>query len=789
MSENTAQRVVSIAIEDEMKNSYLDYAMSVIVGRALPDVRDGLKPVHRRILYAMSELGMWPDKPHKKSARVVGEVLAKYHPHGDTAVYDTMVRLAQDFACRYPLVDGHGNFGSIDGDAAAAMRYTEARLAPIALELLRDIDRDTVDFIPNFDESFKEPVVLPSRVPNLLINGSSGIAVGMATNIPPHNLGEIIDALVLLIENPEATISDLMQVVKGPDFPTGGLILGRESIRAAYSTGRGSIKIRAVARIETAKNGKQQIIVTQLPYMVNKARLIENIARLVREKRIEGITELRDESGREGIRIVIELRREANADIILNQLYHRTQLQDTFGVIMLALVNGQPRVLNLKEVLRYYLDHQKDVVVRRTRYDLTRAEERAHILEGLRIALDHIDAIIALIRGSQTVAEAKAGLMDKFGLTDKQAQAILDMRLQRLTGLERSKIEEEYQELLKTLERLRAILASEALVYQIIKEELLEMKEKYGDDRRTRITSDVRGLNPEDLIPEEKTVVTLTAEGYAKRQPVAAYRSQRRGGRGIIGTGTKEEDIVGHLLTMSTHDYVLFFTNSGRLYRVKGYEIPEAGRQAKGTPVVNLIPLAEGEKVTAMVGVREFRDGEYLVMATRNGYVKKTPLTDFDSERRMGLLAITLEENDELIYVCRTDGQRELLLGTRGGKAIRFSEAEIRPMGRTARGVRGITLNPGDEVVSLSVVQKGADLVVVTANGFGKRTALDEFRTQSRGGKGLKAIRSSRRNGPVVDMKVMRPSDDLMLISAAGVLIRLQADDISRQGRDTQGVT
>ncbi|HHV56729.1 MAG TPA: DNA gyrase subunit A [Firmicutes bacterium] len=784
-----ADRIVPVRIEEEMKHSYLDYAMSVIIGRALPDVRDGLKPVQRRILYAMNEVGMGPDKPYKKSARLVGEVLGKYHPHGDVAIYDAMVRLAQDFVCRYPLVDGHGNFGSVDGDAPAAMRYTEVRLAPLAVEMLRDIDKETVDFIPNFDEHFKEPVVLPARVPNLLINGSSGIAVGMATNIPPHNLGEVVDALVMLIDNPAASVADLMLAVKGPDFPTGGLILGREGIRAAYSTGRGTIKVRAAARIETVKGGKQQIVVTQLPYMVNKARLVETIADLVREKHIEGITDLRDESGREGIRVVIELRRDVNADVLLNQLYHHTQLQVSFGVIMLALVKGEPRILSLKEMLTEYLDHQKEVVVRRTRFDLARAEERAHVLEGLRIALDHIDAIIALIRASRTVAEARSGLMEKFGLSEKQAQAILDMRLQRLTGLEREKIEEEYRELLTAIERLRAILGSEAMVYQIIRSELLEIKNTYGDERRTRITSDVGTLAPEDLIPEERVVVTLTAEGYVKRQPLAAYRSQRRGGRGILGTGTKEEDVVEHLITLSTHDYVLFFTNSGRAYRVKGHEIPEASRQAKGTPLVNLISLGAGEKVTAVLSVREFSDGQYLVMATRRGYVKKTPLADFDSVRRAGLVTITLEEGDELIYVRRTDGERELLLGTRGGKAIRFAEAEIRSMGRAARGVRGINLAPDDAVVSLDVVQKGADLLVVTAKGFGKRTPLGQFTRHSRGGKGMKAIRISERNGPVVDMKVVRPSDDLMLITAAGVLIRLEVDGIPEKGRDTQGVT
>jgi DNA gyrase subunit A len=790
MEDNLFSRVIPVKIEEEMKHSYLDYAMSVIVGRALPDVRDGLKPVHRRILYAMSGLGMTPDKPYKKSARLVGEALGKYHPHGDSAIYDAMVRLAQDFASRYPLVDGHGNFGSIDGDSAAAMRYTEARMSRIALEMLRDIDKDTVDFVPNFNEEFKEPVVLPSRVPNLLINGSAGIAVGMATNIPPHNLREVVDGLVMLIDNPDSTIDDLMVAIKGPDFPTGGLILGRRGIKAAFSTGRGSIKVRAAAKIEQMKNNRQQIIVTQLPYQVNKARLIENIAALVRDKKLEGISDLRDESSREGIRIVIELRRDANAQVVLNRLYHQTQLQTTFGVIMLALVDGEPRILTLKQALEFYLQHQRDVIVRRTKFDLDKAEARAHILEGLRIALDHIDEIIALIRASRgPEAELRASLMDKFGLSEKQAQAILDMRLKRLSGLERDKIEEEYAQLIKTIEYLRSLLGSPALIDQVIKTELLEIADKYGDDRRTRITSEIGSLEPEDLIPEEKIVVTMTSEGYVKRQPIASYRSQRRGGRGILGTGTKDEDDVQHLLTVSNHDWLLFFTNRGRLHRVKGYKIPEAGRQAKGMPVVNLIALDPGELVTAVLGVKDFAEGGYLVMATRHGTVKKTTLSDLDTVRSGGIIAITLENDDELIFVRRTDGKRDLLLGTKRGMAIRFSEKDVRSMGRLAKGVRGIRLDPNDEVVSMDVALADADLLILTTNGYGKRTPLAEFRTQGRGGKGLRAIRASKRNGPIVEMRVVREDDDLMIITAGGVIIRIAAKDIPEQSRQAQGVT
>lgn len=790
MGDNLHGRIVPVRIEEEMKYSYLDYAMSVIVGRALPDVRDGLKPVHRRILFAMSGLGMTPDKPYKKSARLVGETLGKYHPHGDTAIYDAMVRLAQDFSSRYPLVDGHGNFGSIDGDSAAAMRYTEARMSRLALEMLRDIDKNTVDFVPNFNEEFEEPAVLPSRVPNLLINGSSGIAVGMATNIPPHNLGEVVDGLEMLIDNPDCTVSELMMAVKGPDFPTGGLILGRRGIKAAYTTGRGSIKVRAAAKIEEAKGGRYQIIVTQLPYQVNKARLIEKIADLVRDKKLEGISALRDESGREGIRIVIELKRDANAQVVLNRLYHQTQLQTTFGVIMLALVDGRPRVLNLKEVLEHYLQHQRDVIVRRTKFDLEKAEDRAHLLEGFRIALDHIDEIIALIRASRdTEKELRTQLMDKFALSEKQAQAILDMRLKRLSGLEREKIEEEYKELLKTINYLRSLLASPALVDQVIKTELLEVKDKFGDDRRTRITSEIGSLEPEDLIPEEKIVVTVTAEGYIKRQPVSVYRSQRRGGRGILGTATKDEDGVQHLLTVSNHDWLLFFTNRGLVHRVKGYRVPEAGRQAKGMPLVNFIALEGNEQVTAVLGVRDFTEGGYLVMATRNGTVKKTELSEYDTVRRGGLIAITLAEDDELIYVRRTDGNRELMLGTRSGKAIRFNEKDVRPMGRLAQGVRGIRLDPGDEVVSMDVPLAGAHLLVLCTNGYGKRTPISDFRPQKRGGKGLIAIRTSKRNGPVVEMRVVREDDDLMLITDGGVIIRIQARDIPIQGRTAQGVT
>ncbi|MGB3959126.1 MAG: DNA gyrase subunit A [bacterium] len=789
MVEYTHGKIIPVNIEEEMKKSYLDYAMSVIVGRALPDVRDGLKPVHRRILYAMHELGISPDKPHKKSARVVGEVLGKYHPHGDAAVYDTIVRLAQDFAIRYPLIDGHGNFGSVDGDSAAAMRYTEVRLSKIATELLADIDKETVDFSPNFDESLEEPQVLPARFPNLLVNGSAGIAVGMATNIPPHNLGEVIDGLVLLIDNPEATIKELMMVIKGPDFPTGGLILGRDGIRSAYETGRGTLKIRAKTQIERLKNGKSQIIVTEIPYQVNKARMIERIANLVREKKLDGITDLRDESDRNGIRIVIEMRRDVDPKIILNRLYKHTQMQDSFGIIMLALVDGAPMVLNLKEMLTHYLEHQKEIVIRRTRYELKKAEARAHILEGLRIALDHLDAVISLIRGSRTVDEARSGLMEQFGLTREQAQAILDMRLQKLTGLEREKIEEEYRELIARIEYLRSILASEALVYQIVRKELLEIKEKYADPRRTKITSAQGEMEIEDLIPQEDVVITITHAGYIKRMPVSSYRSQNRGGRGIVGLNPREEDFVEHLFITTTHHHILFFTNRGRVYRLRVYEVPEGSRQARGLAVVNLIDLTPGEKITAVIPVQDFDKDGYLIMATQQGIVKKTDLSEFENIRRNGLIAITLNEGDDLIDVRFTRGGQEVILGTRLGKGIRFSEDDVRSMGRTARGVKGIDLDKDDVVIGMERVQPDSDLLVVTNKGFGKRTSIDEYPVQRRAGKGVKNIHLTARTGEVVGIKIVKPGNELMLVSAQGVMIRLKVDDISQQSRYAQGVT
>jgi DNA gyrase subunit A len=781
-------KVLPVRIEDEMKNSYIDYAMSVIVMRALPDVRDGLKPVHRRILYAMHEAGMTPNKPYKKSARIVGEVLGKYHPHGDSSVYDATVRLAQDFSTRYLLVDGHGNFGSVDGDSAAAMRYTEVRMSKIAEEMLADIDKDTVNFVPNYDESLKEPTVLPAKIPNLLVNGSAGIAVGMATNIPPHNLGEVVDGIVMLIDNPEATINDLMMAIKGPDFPTGGLILGREGIRNAYTTGRGSVKMRAQARTEKMANGKSRILVTEIPYQVNKARLIETIANLVRDKAIDGITDLRDESDRNGMRIVIELRRDANPDVVLNQLYKHTQMQDTFGVNMLALVDGKPRILNLQQILHYYIEHQKDVITRRTKFELAKAKDRAHILEGLKIALDNLDAVITTIRQSRTVEIAREGLRSKFSLSEKQAQAILDMRLQRLTGLEREKVEQEYKDILETIEWLEAVLADEHKVLNIIKEELLEVKRRFGDSRRTVITSDVSKLDVEDLIAEEDIVITLTHGGYIKRLPVDTYRSQKRGGRGVTGMGTKEEDFVEHLFVATTHHNVLFFTNRGRVYRLKGYEIPEASRTAKGTAIVNLLTMESKEKVTAVIPIKEFSNRRYLFMATQKGIVKKTELMDFDTPRKTGLIAIVLDEDDDLIDVKLTNGESNVILGTQDGMTINFSEKDVRPMGRSTRGVRGITLHKGDFVVGMETIKKDSELLSVTAEGYGKRTALDEYRHQTRGGKGIINNKINEKTGKVVGIKVVRPGQEIMLITGEGVVIRIDVTEISVISRNTQGV-
>jgi DNA gyrase subunit A len=781
-------KVVPVNLEQEMRNSYIDYAMSVIVARALPDVRDGLKPVHRRILYAMQEAGMGSNKPYKKSARIVGEVLGKYHPHGDSSVYDAIVRMAQDFSMRYMLADGHGNFGSVDGDPAAAMRYTEVRMSKISELMLQDIDKETVDFVPNYDESLKEPSVLPAKFPQLLVNGTSGIAVGMATNIPPHNMNEVIDGVLMLLDNPDTTIEELMTVIKGPDFPTAGLILGTQGIREAYTTGRGVIKMRAQAHIETMSNGKPRIIVTELPYQVNKARLVEKIAELVRDKAIEGITDLRDESDRNGMRVVIDLRRDANADVILNQLYKHTQLQDSFGVIMLALVDGRPRILNLKEVLYYYVKHEEDVITKRTKYELAKAEARAHILEGLTIALDHLDAVITTIRESRTADIARAALMEGFDLSEKQAQAILDLRLQRLTGLEREKIEEEYQEVLKTIEWLKSVLADEGKIRQIIRDELTEVKSKYGDERRTRITIDVSSMNVEDLIAEEDVVVTLTHNNYIKRMPITSYRNQKRGGRGVTGMGTKEADFVENMLITTTHHTILFFTNRGRVYHLKAYEIAESSRQAKGTAIINLLPIESGEKITAVIPIKHFKPERFLFMATKKGIVKKTNLTDFDTARKGGLIAITLDEDDELIGVKKTNGERYVILGTRQGISIAFAEDDVRAMGRVARGVRGIRLNDGDEVIGMDNLKRDAEVLTVTAEGFGKRTPTVEYRLQSRGGKGIINLKVTKKTGVVVGLKVVQPGQELMLITTEGIVIRTDVDDISVISRNTQGV-
>ncbi len=778
---------VPISIEEEMKGSYLDYAMSVIIGRALPEVRDGLKPVQRRILYAMFREGLLPGRKYSKSAGVVGEVLKKYHPHGDTAVYDALVRLAQDFNMRYPLVDGQGNFGSVDGDPAAAYRYTEARLAAIAEELLADIDKNTVDFIPNFDETTEEPIVLPSRVPNLIVNGSSGIAVGMATNVPPHNLGEIIDGLVRLIDNPDATLKDLMSHIKGPDFPTGGIIHGVDGIIQAYNEGKGLIKVRAKARIEREHRGGENIIITELPYQVNKARLIEKMAELVREKTIEGISELRDESDRDGIRVVLELKRGEMAQVILNNLYKHTQMETTFGIIMLALVNGQPRILPLRRLLSHFLQHRRDVVLRRTRFELRKAEERAHILEGLKIALDHLDAIIALIRSSKTPEEARTGLMRDFPLTEIQAQAILDMKLQRLTGLEREKIIKEYADTLKEMARLKEILENEALVSQIVKDELLEIRNRYADERKTEITSETKEITMEDLITDEEMVITLSHQGYIKRNPLSAYRSQRRGGKGLIGMETKEEDFVNELFIGATHDYMLFFSNLGRLYWLKIYQIPEAGRAAKGKALVNLLALSEGERITTALPVRNFKEGS-LVTFTKNGTVKKTALEEYSNPRGKGIIAVTLEEGDELISVRKTDGKSDLIIGTKKGLSIRFNEEDVRDMGRTAKGVRGIRLRKGDEVVSAEVAGEKTAILTVTEKGLGKRSKIEEYPVQSRGGKGVISIKIIDRGGKAVGLMQVRDEDEVVMITSSGKLIRTLAGNISLHGRNTQGV-
>jgi DNA gyrase subunit A len=778
---------VPVSIEEEMKVSYLDYAMSVIIGRALPEVRDGLKPVQRRILYAMFREGLLPGKKYSKSAGVVGEVLKKYHPHGDTAVYDALVRLAQDFNMRYPLVDGQGNFGSVDGDPPAAYRYTEARLTALAEELLSDIDKDTVGFIPNFDETTQEPIVLPSRVPNLIVNGSSGIAVGMATNIPPHNLGEIIDGLVMLLENPQAGLEDLMSYIKGPDFPTGGIIHGTDGIIQAYNGGRGLIKVRAKARIEREHRGGENIIITELPYQVNKARLIEKIAELVRGKKIEGISELRDESDRDGIRVVMELKRGEMAQVVLNNLYKHTQMETTFGIIMLTLVNGQPRVLDLKKILAYFLRHRRDVVLRRTRFELRKAEERAHILEGLKIALDHLDEIISLIKKSTTPNEAKIGLMRDYPLSEIQAQAILDMKLQRLTGLEREKIMKEFGDILKDIERLKAILGSGALVSQIIKEELLAIRSRYADERKTEITSETKEISIEDLITDEEMVVTLSHQGYIKRNPSSAYRSQRRGGKGLIGMETKEEDFVKDLFIGATHDYMLFFSNLGRLYWLKTYQIPEAGRAAKGKALVNLLALSEGERITTAFPVRDFKEG-FLVMFTKNGIVKKTALEKYSNPRGKGIIAITIETDDELIAVRKTDGKSDLIIGTRNGLSIRFNEEDVRGTGRTSMGVKGIRLMKGDTVVSAEVAEEKTAILTVTEKGLGKRSNIADYRVQGRGGKGVISIKTTEKSGKAVCLMQVRDEDEVVMITSSGKLIMTLAGNISLLGRNTQGV-
>ena len=780
---------IPVYIEDEMRQSFMAYSMSVIISRALPDVRDGLKPVHRRVLYAMYDLGNSWDKPYKKSARVAGDVIGKYHPHGEMAVYDTIVRMAQDFSMRYPLIDGQGNFGSIDGDPPAAMRYTEIRMARLGEELLADIEKETVDFIPNYDDQLKEPAVLPARIPNLLINGAAGIAVGMATNIPPHNLGEVIDGLVALVENPNITIKELMKYIPGPDFPTGGFIHGKEPIVQAYNEGKGIIQTRGKAFTETVKRtGKEQIIVSEIPFMVNKARLIEQIAGLVQEKKVEGIADLRDESDREGMRIVIELKRDAVAEIILNQLYKHTPLQESFGINMLAIVEGRPKILNLKEALKAFLDHRKEVVTRRTAYDLRKAEERLHILEGLRIALDNLDAVIALIRNAQDPKVAKDGLMTNFGLSEIQAQAILDMRLQRLTGLERDKILQEHKETVELIAQLRAILANEKEIYRIIVDELREIKEKYGDERRTQIVDHTEEISIEDLIVEEDMAVTISHDGYIKRNPVTLYRAQRRGGKGKIGTTTKEEDFVEYLFIASTHSYILFFTTIGKVYWIKVHELPQATRAARGRPIVNLLNLEPGEKVSAFLSVREFQEGRFVVFATKKGLIKKTELMSYANPRANGIRAIALEDRDEVIGVRLTDGQQEIILSTADGQSIRFKEEQVRPTGRGTYGVVGMRLDEGDALVSMEILSLGAAILTVSENGFGKRTEMDEYRLQSRGGKGIITMKTTDKTGRVVGVQQVTEEDQLMLVTNKGKIIRLRIKDIRVIGRNTQGV-
>ena len=793
MEDNIFDKIEEVDLQKKMESSYIEYAMSVIASRALPDVRDGLKPVQRRILFSMIELNNGPDKPHRKCARIVGDTMGKYHPHGDSSIYGALVNMAQDWSTRYPLVDGHGNFGSVDGDGAAAMRYTEARLSKISMEMLADINKNTVDFSPNFDETEKEPIVLPARYPNLLVNGTSGIAVGMATNIPPHNLSETIAAVVKIIdniveENRETEVEEILSIIKGPDFPTGATILGTRGIEEAYRTGRGKIRVRAVTNIETLPNGKSQIIVTELPYMVNKARLIEKMAELVRDKKIDGITSINDHSNREGMRICIELRRDANANVILNQLYKHTQLQDTFGVIMLALVNNQPKVLNLLEMLKYYLKHQEEVVTRRTQYDLNKAQERAHILEGLLKALENIDEVIRIIRGSKNTQEAKEGLIEAFALTEVQAQAIVDMRLRALTGLERERLQAEYDELVKKIKELKAILEDRCLLLRVIREEILVISEKYGDDRRTTIGFDEYDLSMEDLIPKENTVIAMTKLGYIKRMTVDNFRSQNRGGKGIKGMTTIEDDYIEELLMTTTHHYLMFFTNMGRVYRLKAYEIPEAGRTARGTAIINLLSLQSQEKITAVIPINDFKKGNFLFMATKKGIVKKTPIEDYCNVRKTGLVAIVLRDDDELIEVKFTDSKKDIILVTKFGQCIRFHETDVRQTGRVSMGVRGINLQDNDEVIGMQLNCQGDYLLIVSEKGMGKRTSIGEFTCQNRGGKGVKCYKITEKTGNVVGVKAVNEDNDIMLITTEGIIIRLECRDISILGRITSGV-
>ena len=793
MEDNIFDKVHEVDLKKTMETSYIDYAMSVIAARALPDVRDGLKPVQRRILYSMIELNNGPDKPHRKCARIVGDTMGKYHPHGDSSIYGALVNLAQEWSTRYPLVDGHGNFGSVDGDGAAAMRYTEARLSKISMEMTADINKDTVDFVPNFDETEKEPVVLPSRFPNLLVNGTSGIAVGMATNIPPHNLREVINAVVKIIddqidENGETSIEDILQIIKGPDFSTGAEILGTRGIEEAYRTGRGKIRVRAVTNIEPMQNGKNRIIVTELPFMVNKARLIEKIAELVRDKKVDGITDLSDQSSREGMRICIELRRDVNPNVILNQLYKHTQLQDTFGVIMLALVNNEPKVMNILDMLKYYLKHQEEVVTRRTKYDLNKAEERAHILQGLLIALDNIDEVIKIIRGSKNVQEAKAELISRFDLSEVQAQAIVDMRLRALTGLEREKLEAEYAELMKKIEEYRAILADRKLLLGVIRKEILVISEKYGDERRTHIGYDEFDISMEDLIPRENVVITVTNMGYIKRMSMDTFKSQNRGGKGIKGMQTLEEDFIRELFVTTSHHYIMFFTNKGRVYRLKAYEIPEAGRTARGTAVINLLQLMPDEKITATIPIKEYEDGKYLFMATKKGLVKKTPIQDYMNVRKTGLAAISLREDDLLIEVKVTDNAQDILLVTKYGQCIRFNEKDVRSTGRVSMGVRGMNLSDNDEIIGMQMSSQGKDMLIVSEKGMGKRTSMEEFTKQNRGGKGVKCYKITEKTGNVVGMKAVDEESEIMIINTEGIVIRMKCSDISQYGRITSGV-